>query len=229
MYLEGAENRASIRQRRADGGGDAHPADRRGTHLGQAEIQQLGMSARHEHDVARLEVPVDDPLAMRLVKRVRHLDGNAERLLNRQPTLPQRFLERLTLEELHDEEPERCGIGRLGMRRLPDVVERADRRMRERRDDFGFALEALAELHVGADSGRQDLDRDNPIEPDIECPVDFTHPAGAAERLNLVVPEPRTWSESHVRSEPRSYHRGFVTFQAERRRDASVYWTATVL
>ena len=150
---------------------------------------------------------MDDPLAMRLVERVCHLDGNAERLLDRRPTLPQRFLERLTLEELHDEEPERCGIGRLGMRCLPDVVERADRRMRERRNDFGFALEALAEFHVGGDSGRQDLDRDSPIEPDIERPIDFTHPAGAAERVNLVMREPRTWTESHVRSDARSYHR----------------------
>ena len=79
------------------------------------------MSARHEHDVARLEVPVDDPLAMRLVERVRHLDGNTERLLDRQPTLPQRFLERLPLEEFHDEEPERCATGRLRVRGLTDV------------------------------------------------------------------------------------------------------------
>ena len=43
--------------------------------------------------------------------------------------------------------------------------------MRERCTILWLRARALAEFHVGRDSG-QDLDRDSPIEPDVERPID---------------------------------------------------------
>jgi len=45
-------------------------------------LAKAGRSAApREHDVARLEIPMDDPLPMRLVQRVGDLDGDPERIV----------------------------------------------------------------------------------------------------------------------------------------------------
>ena len=62
---------------------------------------------------------------------------------------------------------------------MADVVERADVRMIERRDRARLALEALAQLRVGRERRRQDLDRDRAVEPRVAGAVDFAHAAGA--------------------------------------------------
>lgn len=52
--------------------------------LRQPEIEQLGPSLR-DHDVAGLEVPMDDTLAVRLIEAVGDLDAIPHRLVERQP------------------------------------------------------------------------------------------------------------------------------------------------
>jgi hypothetical protein len=47
-----------------------------GAQFRQAEIQQFH-SALRDQDIARLQIPMDDPLAMRGVERISHLNGEA--------------------------------------------------------------------------------------------------------------------------------------------------------
>ena len=55
----------------------------RASQLGQAEVEELGARLR-QHDVARLQVAVDDAVAVRLVEGVRDLDAVAQHLIGRQ-------------------------------------------------------------------------------------------------------------------------------------------------
>ena len=79
----------------------------------------------------------------------------------------------------------------------PDVVQRADVRMVERRDGARFALEALAELGIGGECVGQDLDRDDAIEPRVARLVDLAHAAGADEREDFVGAEAGAGGQSH--------------------------------
>ena len=90
--------------------------------LRQTEVEELHSRLR-EHHVARLQVAVDDSLPVRLVERVRDLDSEAKHLLRRESSPGEAILERLPLEELHDEV--------LDPAFAPDVVERADMRVRK--------------------------------------------------------------------------------------------------
>ena len=77
---------------------DREPGDAR-----EAEIQQLGAAAR-QHDVAGLEIPVHQPLAVRSVERVRDLDADLEQLGRRQRPALEPGGERLALDQLHHQE-----------------------------------------------------------------------------------------------------------------------------
>ena len=70
---------------------------------GQAEIEQFG-AAPGEHHVRRRQVPVHHAVGMSLVEGVSHLDGDVERLFERQRALHEPLGERLALEVLHHEE-----------------------------------------------------------------------------------------------------------------------------
>ena len=80
---------------------------------------------------------MDDPRAMRLVERVGDLNREGQRLIERQRAFRQSLRERLAFEVLHDQIVDAVLVA--------DVVKRADVRMVERSDRFGFALEPLAE------------------------------------------------------------------------------------
>ena len=53
------------------------------------------------------------------------------------------------------------------VRRLADVVQRADVGMGERGDGAGFAVESLVELLIGGERGRTYLDRDGAVQPRV--------------------------------------------------------------
>src|SRR5262245_28085846 len=59
------------------------------------------------------------------------------------------------------------------------VEHRDDVRMRQRRDDFGFALEPRAAIRIVRESGWQYLDRDVAIESRVARAIDLAHPAFA--------------------------------------------------
>ena len=106
--------------------------------LRQAEVEQLHARLR-QHHVARLQVPVHDPLPVRLVERVRHLAAPYRSVCSSgSGPFASRSDSVSPFEKLHHEV--------LGLALSPDVVERADVRMRELRDRLRLPLEPLPRL-----------------------------------------------------------------------------------
>ena len=69
----------------------------------QPEVEQLHAGLR-QHDVAGLEITMDDAGAMCDCERVSDLSSNVERLVQRQGALLQPLFERLPFQVLHDKE-----------------------------------------------------------------------------------------------------------------------------
>ena len=155
--LQRPENRALCRQIRqassAASRGCLPTAWRAG--LRQPEIEQLRARLR-QHDVAGLQVAMDDAFAMRLVERVRNLNPKLQRLVERQCALRQSLGQRLALQVLHDQEVDAV--------LTTDVVDVADVRMTQGRECLGLALESLLQVRVRGDMLGQDLDGDRAIE-----------------------------------------------------------------
>ena len=101
--------------------------------LREAEVEELRPRLR-DHDVAGLQIAMDDPGPVRLVERIRDLNTVAQNLLERQRPFRQFVRQRFALEQLHHQVV------------LADVVQRADVRVIERRDRLRLTLEALREF-----------------------------------------------------------------------------------
>ena len=117
-----------------------------------------------------------DALLVRGVESIANLRGVLQRLIERQ-----RSLERRALDVLHHQ------VIR------PDIVERADVGMIQRRDSARFALESFAELGLG------NLDRDDAIEARVAGLVHLAHAARADGRKDFVRAEFFAGRERHVR------------------------------
>ncbi len=96
-----------------------------------------------------------DPLPVRLIQRIRDLDGDLERLIERQRALFQPLGQRLPFEILHDEEVDAVLAA--------NVEDRADVGVRQRRDRLGLALEPLFQIRVGGDVLGEHLDGDGAV------------------------------------------------------------------
>ena len=99
----------------------------------QPEIQNLDAGFR-DHDVAGLEIAMNDALAVRLDQRSHNLRGIEERRLHRKRSALQPGRDRLALHQFHHQ------VVR------PNVVERADVGVVQRRNRARLALETGAEL-----------------------------------------------------------------------------------
>ena len=101
----------------------ATPArQRRRLQLGQAEVQQLrlrrALSSRaglREHDVGRLEITMDDAVAVRGCQRIGDLRAQFEHLRERQRPLAQALGKRLAVEVLHHQKVDGlCAVKDIG-------------------------------------------------------------------------------------------------------------------
>src|SRR5262245_13297915 len=136
---------------------------------------------------------MDDPGAMRLVERIKDLNGVGEYLACRQSTsaggvnASQAVRERLPFEMLEHEEVHAV---------LPaDVEQRADVWVIQRGDRARLAIEPLTQLSIGGECFGQHLDRDGAIEPRVARAVNLPHAAAANQRQNFVSAEARTWGD----------------------------------
>ena len=135
-----------------------------------------------DEKVLGLQVPVDDPLLMRRRKALGHLQRVIHGLLLRDRTGVELPAQRLAFQKLHD------GIGRSLVR--PEVVDRENIRMRQRRDRQGLALEPRQRVGIRGQRLRQDLDRHVASQLRVPRPIHLSHPARAQRRQDLVGPEP---------------------------------------
>ncbi len=136
--------------------------------LGQPEVEQL-RARPGQHDVARFEIPVDQPGAVRRREPVGDLDGDAQRFLDRQaaPDHPRR--ERFALQVLHDEQ-RAVAVPR-------KLEERADAGVAERGERPRLTLEPSLRIRVAEGAGRQDLDRHGAADARVRRLVHLSHAA----------------------------------------------------
>ncbi len=106
-----------------------------------------------------------DPLPVRLVQRIRDLNSNGQRLVERQCALLQPLRQRLAIEILHDQE--------VRLTFLANVVEGADVRVVQGSNRSGFALEPLLQIGVIGDMLGQHLDGDGAVQAGVAGFVDL--------------------------------------------------------
>ena len=150
-----------------------------------------------------------DPLPVRLIQSVGDLDAEAKRLLERQCSFRQAVS--LSFEVLHDQVLDAILVAH--------VVQRADVRVGQCRYCFRLALETLARLGRG-ESVRQHFDRDLAAEASVARSIDFSHPAGAQRREDLVGAEAGTgwkWHRSTAAAILCRSGEGFVLRRVTRR------------
>ena len=113
---------------------------------------------RVEQDVVRLDVAVDHTALVRVGERVGDLAQDPSRLVRREhAALVQALGEVVAVDVRHHEEDE--------LLLLVDGVDRDDVRMRELRGRLRLAEEARLDLAAERQLGRQQLDRDLPLQP----------------------------------------------------------------
>ena len=134
-----------------------------------------------------------DALAVRLVEPIRDLDGDLERLIERQRAPLQPLGQRVPLQVLHDQEVDPV--------LLTDVVERANVRVVQAGDGLRLALEPLLEIGVRGDMLGEDFDGDRAVQAGVARFVHFAHPARAEWREDLIGAELRPGVKRH-RSDP---------------------------
>ena len=153
----------------------------------QPEIQQLehspGRGTRafgSHHDVGGLHIAVHDALLVRSRQAVRDLNGEVERLLDRQRPPPQHPLERLAGVARHrDEDLPRPG--------LADIVDRANVHVVESPGSPCLAQHARLRVRVGDQVNGQKLERYRAFQSGVAGLVDDAHPAFAELARDPVV------------------------------------------
>ena len=60
----------------------------RASHLGQPEVQDLGVAARADEDVCGLDIAVNDARAVRGIQRIGDLDAKGQHRVHLQPAMP---------------------------------------------------------------------------------------------------------------------------------------------
>ena len=102
---------------------------------------------------------MNDPGSVRFVEPVRDLNAVPKGLLEWQGASLQPLGKRVAFDVLHNEEVDAVLIS--------DIVERADMRVVELRDDFGFALEALLALRAFGEMLREHFDGNGALKASV--------------------------------------------------------------
>src|SRR5215472_8433491 len=164
--MEGSCNRALFRN------GRLHPCCGQGRQIPhccrfrQPEVQQF-CTAGGQHNVPRLQVPVHNPCAMRLIQRIRDLCSVLQHLLQRQRPLLQPLRQRLSFHTLHHQV--------IHAILTTHIMQRANVRMIQSRNRLGFSLESLLSRGIRRHFLRQNLDRHIPTESRILRSIHLSH------------------------------------------------------
>ena len=133
----------------------------------QPEIEQLCVTAIGHEDVGRLDVAVNDSLGVGGFERIGELHAEFEDSIRRQRADGDELLQRGTLQQLHRHEMA-AGV-------LPDVVDRADVWMIQRRGGAGLALEPFDSAGIPRQFFGEEFQRDGASEPRVFGQVDHSH------------------------------------------------------
>src|SRR5665213_1852294 len=147
--------------------------------LGDAEVGDLYLAIARDQNVARLDVAVNDTVAMRVTEGRRDLRYQSRRMRRRERSpAAQHVGERRAVHQFHDNEVRAVVFA--------PVKDRHDVRMREVRRRLGFATEALDEQRVGAEFRIQSFQGHRTIEKGVLRPIDNGHTAAGDEVRYLI-------------------------------------------
>jgi hypothetical protein len=133
------------------------------------EVENLHLPTLRQEDVGRLEVAMEQTLRVGSVQRVRERDGFVQDGIDVERAAPKTLLERLALEQLHDEV--RPAV------LLADVIQGADIRVVQRRNGARFPLEPRDAVPIALRRGRQHLDGDAAAETSVRGAINLAHAA----------------------------------------------------
>ena len=163
----------------------------RGGHLRQPEVEDLHEAVLRDHHVFGLQIPVHDPRPVRLGQPLGHLGGERDQPLHGERPVGEQLSKRRSVDELHRE----IGDGV----RLPDLVDRDDRRVVQRGSGARLPLEAAQPVRVGREGRGQDLDRHVAAEARVMRPVHLAHAARPERGHELIGTEPGFGREGQLR------------------------------
>jgi hypothetical protein len=164
--------------------GAVAPAPRGGVRVprrreaGEAEVEHLHETALGQHDVAGLDVPVDDAVLVRVGEGLRHLPRNGHQGRRLQAPALEHLGERPAPHVLHRD----VGDIRPVALPFPHVVDDGHVGMVEGRGDPGLAQETSGRLGVTRVLAGQHLQGDEAVQARVLGQPDLAHRAGA-ERL----------------------------------------------
>ena len=147
--------------------------------LGEAEVEHLREAVGRDHDVAGLQVAVDDPGRVGLGQPLGRLRQVAEERAQVGLVVVDQRGERLAAHELHRDVVHGVRVGgtRGAHRVVADLVDRDDVGVVERGRGLSLEHEAPHAVLVPHQVGRQDLERDAALELAVLGEVDLAHPA----------------------------------------------------
>jgi hypothetical protein len=133
---------------------------------------------------------VNDPLPVRGFKGFGDLLRNQQRFVQWNRATRNALRQILALDELHHERLDAVGVF--------EPVDRGDLRVIQGGEDFGFALKTRQSIAITRDRGRQELDRDLPLQRRVRRPIHLPHSAFTDLGSDGVDAEPRAGSEGQV-------------------------------
>ncbi len=152
------------------------------------EVHDLDRAGRGEHDVARLDVAVDDPVPVAVVQCRQDPGSDLQRALGHEGVARvQQLLEGDSLDELHHDERHDRGTRAIAQGILAGVVHGNDVRVVQRGRALRLTAEPGQEGRVAGQLGLEDLDGHPAAEPQVPALVHLSH-APTAEQLAHLVP-----------------------------------------
>ena len=176
------------------------PARHQQPYLCQPKVQhlrlRLAIRLRHQEDIRRLDVPVDDPLGMGRRQRIRNLLRHTDDLFRVHRPTRHLFLQRLAFQQLHHHI-------RLAVL-LAHVEDGAYIRMIQRRSSTRLLQKTLPHSrHLIV--VMQQLDRHFAAQPFIPCAEDEAHTSAPNPPKDLIRPESLPYLRSHALRFPCSH------------------------
>jgi len=135
--------------------------------LGEPEVQHFDETTVGDHDIVRLEVPVDNACC----RGIGYLNADLEHLGEAHAFPRYEMVESFATHVLHDDEL-RAGLG-------DNIVDGDDVRMIERGGSARLLYEALRACRVSDFIGGKDFDRNYSLQARVVGLINLTHAAGA--------------------------------------------------
>ena len=138
------------------------------TAFARPKSRTLTVPSSRDLDVCRLQVPMDDALFVRRFEGLGDLTREPQRFVRGNRTARHALGQRLSRDQLHDQEV--AAIGGV------ESVQRGDVRVIERGEHLRFALEPDDALHIREKGVWQHLDGNPSSEPQVACQIDLPIP-----------------------------------------------------